>query len=347
MSTKAPLYNMAGQRVGEVDLPDDVFGILPNRSVMHQALVRQLANARQGTHATQVRSQVSRTGKKWYKQKGTGNARHGDKTANLFKGGAVAHGPQPRSYEKEMPRQMRRLALRSALSAKAAESEIVLIDQLAMDEPRTRDLRDLVDNVCGGASTLVVLAESNDTVERSARNLSHVRYLRAGYLNVRDLLGYDRLLLPMDALDAIIAHLGQEGVVVVAAPEEGMDDTPPKQPTAKAKPAAKKAGGEESAAVIDKPAAKVAAKPADKPADEGAKKPAAKSTSAAKKAAGAEPAGKPATQTDVKKPGVKKSAAEKPAAKKSVTEKPEAKKPEAKAKPAPKKAAGGKEGDDA
>lgn len=205
---QAPVYSMAGQAVRQMELPADVFGIQPNRAVMHQALVRQLANARRGTHATQTRSAVSRTGKKWYRQKGTGRARHGDRTANLFVGGAVAHGPQPRGYRQSMPRQMRRLALRSALSAKAAEDAIVLLEELAMDVPRTHVMRELVEQTCGQASALIVLAGPNEAVERSIRNLPRVRYLRAGYLNVRDLLGYERLVLPLDALDAIVGHLG-------------------------------------------------------------------------------------------------------------------------------------------
>jgi large subunit ribosomal protein L4 len=206
---QAPLYDMSGKLLRQVDLPDDVFGLEPNRAVMHQALVRQMANARHGTHNTQNRSDVSRTSAKWFRQKGTGRARHGAREAALFVGGGIAHGPHPRSYRQAMPRRMRRLALRSALSAKAADAGIVLLDQLAMDAPRTKSVRDLVDLVCDGASTLVLLAGPNDSVERSVRNLTNVRYLRAAYLNVRDLLGYDRLLVPLDALDAVVAHLSE------------------------------------------------------------------------------------------------------------------------------------------
>ena len=205
---KATVYDMSGASVRDMDLPDSVFGLEPNRAVMHQALVRQMANARQGTRATQTRSDVSRTTQKWFRQKGTGRARHGARTANLVVGGAVAHGPQPKDYRKGMPKRMRRLALRSALSAKAAADAIVLIDGLEMDAPKTREMRDLVDRVCDGESTLVLLADRDEAVERSIRNLPYVRYLRTGYLNVRDLLAYERLLMPVSALDAIIAHLG-------------------------------------------------------------------------------------------------------------------------------------------
>jgi large subunit ribosomal protein L4 len=202
------VYNLAGERLRQVELPEGVFGIDPHRGVMHQALVRQLANARRGTHKSQTRSEVNRTTKKWYRQKGTGRARHGSRSANIFVGGAKGHGPRPRKYTKSMPQKMRQLALRSALSAKAADGAIVLVDGLGMEAPKTRVMRQFVDQVCGGESTLFVLSDRNEPVERSVRNLPDARYLRAGYLNVRDLLGYERLVLPLTALDAIVAHLG-------------------------------------------------------------------------------------------------------------------------------------------
>lgn len=215
---QAPVFNMAGEQLRSVELPEDIFGIEPHRGVMHQALVRQLANARQGTHKVQTRSEVNRTGKKWFKQKGTGRARHGARTANLFVGGGVAHGPKLRSYRKNMPLKMRRLALRSALSAKAAEGAIILVDGLRLDAPKTQTFRRFIDQACNGASALVLLAAADTNIERSIRNLADVRYLRAGYLNVRDLLGYERLVLPLEALDAVVAHLGRGDA------EEGKDD---------------------------------------------------------------------------------------------------------------------------
>jgi len=209
---EAPVVDMSGKEVRRHALPESIFGIEPNRAVMHQALVRQLANGRAGTHKAQTRSEVKRTTKKWYRQKGTGRARHGSRSANLFVGGYKAHGPQSRSYAQRMPRAMRRLALRSALSARAAEEAIVLLDGWQLEAPRTKAVRDLVDVACAGASSLVLLAEADEAVERSIRNLPHVRYLRAGYLNVRDVLGFDRLIIPLDALEAITAHLAaQEG----------------------------------------------------------------------------------------------------------------------------------------
>ena len=125
------VFNMAGEEVGNVDLPESIFEARVNRGLMHQALVRQSANARLGTHKAKGRSEVNRTTAKMYRQKGTGNARHGSRRAPIFVGGGVAHGPKPRSYEKAMPRKMRRAALRSALTVKANSGDIVVLDSLS------------------------------------------------------------------------------------------------------------------------------------------------------------------------------------------------------------------------
>jgi len=202
------VHNMSGDQVGEFELPADVFEAPINAALMHQALVRQLANARQGTHKTQSRGEVSRTKAKWYRQKGTGRARHGSRNAPIFVGGGVAHGPKPRSYGKQMPRKMRRAALRSALSVKAAEAQILLLDELNMEQPKTRDFVTMLERLKVSDSALVLLPEKNETIEKSARNLSNVKTLRTHYLNVRDLLGYDTVLIPLDSLDIIQAILG-------------------------------------------------------------------------------------------------------------------------------------------
>jgi large subunit ribosomal protein L4 len=200
---QATVYDKQGKALREADLPEAIFGGEPNRALMHQALVRQLANARQGTHDTQTRAEVSRTTKKWFRQKGTGNARHGSRRAPIFVGGGVAHGPHPRSYAKQMPKRMRRAALRSALAAKAAAGEISLIDGLDLDAPRTRDMARLVDAIGAGSSALIVLPGRSEAVERSVRNLANAKYLHAGYLNIRDLLGYERLIMPLATLEAL------------------------------------------------------------------------------------------------------------------------------------------------
>ena len=200
--------NVAGETVGEADLRDDIFGIEPNGPVMHQALVRQLANRRLGTHKTKSRSEVVRTKSKWYRQKGTGRARHGSRNAPIFVGGGVAHGPRPRQYTKKMPRKMRRLALRSALSVKAAEEHIVVLDAIDFEAPKTRAMVDTLRNLNVEASAVILLPDRNENIERSASNLSDVTILRANYLNVRDLLKYDYVIMPTDALAVVEEILG-------------------------------------------------------------------------------------------------------------------------------------------
>lgn len=200
--------NIAGKTVGEVDLRDDIFGIEPNRAVMHQALVRQLANRRLGTHKTKTRGEVNRSKAKWYRQKGTGRARHGSRNAPIFVGGGIAHGPRPGSYVQNMPRKMRRLALRSALSVKAAEEHIVVVDSLDFEAPKTRMMLDALRNLNVDSSAVILVPERNENLERSASNLQAVKTLRAHYLNVRDLLKYDYLIMPTDALAVIEQILG-------------------------------------------------------------------------------------------------------------------------------------------
>lgn len=195
--------NIAGEKVGEVDLRDDIFGIEPNGAVMHQALVRQLANRRLGTHRTKSRSEVVRTKAKWYRQKGTGRARHGSRNAPIFVGGGVAHGPKTRRYAQKMPRKMRRLALRSALSVKAAEEHIIVLDAIDFESPKTRAIVDTLRRLNIDSSAVILLPERNENVERSANNLSDVKTLQAHYLNVRDLLQYDYVVMPTDALAVV------------------------------------------------------------------------------------------------------------------------------------------------
>ncbi len=205
---QAEVKNIAGEKVGEIELRDDIFGIEPNGPVMHQALVRQLANRRLGTHDTKTRGEVNRTKAKWYRQKGTGRARHGSRNAPIFVGGGIAHGPTPRSYTQNMPRKMRRLALRSALSAKAAQERIIVLDAIEFESPKTRMMVDTLNNLNVDSSVVILLPERNENVERSANNLPDVKTLHAHYLNVRDLLKYDYVILPAGALAVVEEILG-------------------------------------------------------------------------------------------------------------------------------------------
>lgn len=208
-----PVLDMAGRQVGEVELRDDVFAVPVNEPVMHQALMRQLANARLGTADTKTRSEVSGGGRKPWRQKGTGRARQGSTRAPHWKGGGVVFGPHPRSYAQKMPRKMRRLALRSALSAKAAAERVVVVDDLQMDAPKTKEMAATLSNLAVSGTALILLHEPRWAVEQSVSNLPDVKVLRTESLNVADLLKYDYLVMPMAALDVVHRHLGQ------AAPE--------------------------------------------------------------------------------------------------------------------------------
>lgn len=206
---KVSVLNMAGNEVDTVDLPGAIFEANINRDLMHQALVRQMANARRGTHKAKSRSEVNRTTAKWYRQKGTGRARHGSKRAPIFVGGGVAHGPKPRSYEKDMPRKMRRAALCSALSAKAGNGDIVVVDKLEMDAPKTKEMAGVLDRLTGTSSILLLIGDWDENVAKSARNLPEVTTLRANYLNIRDLLGHSKIVMPLSALEVIEGYLSQ------------------------------------------------------------------------------------------------------------------------------------------
>ncbi len=209
MAIRVPVKDMRGREVDTVELPSDIFEAPINVGLMHQAYVRQMANARLGTHKTKTRGEINRSKAKWYRQKGTGRARHGARTAPLFVGGGIAHGPQPRKYTKLMPKKMRRQALRSALSVKAAEGQIVLVDRLALERPKTREMADVLYRLAGDSSVLVLLAQANENVQRSVRNLDRAYFLRANYLNVRDLLKYDVVVIPLDALEVITGWLSK------------------------------------------------------------------------------------------------------------------------------------------
>lgn len=205
---KVPVWNIWGEKVDEIELRPDIFEAPINVPLMHQALVRQLANARLGTHKTKTRGEVNRTTRKWYRQKGTGRARHGSRNAPIFVGGGIAHGPQPRSYKQRMPRKMRRAALRSALSVKAGQQQIVVVDRLELPEPKTKEMIGVLQRLNVGENALILLPERNEVVEKSARNLPKVKTLHAGYLNVRDLLQYEKVLMPLGALQVIESILG-------------------------------------------------------------------------------------------------------------------------------------------
>ncbi len=208
---KVDLVNIEGKKLRQVELPAEVFEAPINVDLMHQAYVRQMANARLGTHKTKSRGEVSGGGRKPWRQKGTGRARQGTTRAPQWVGGGRVHAPRPRSYEKRMPRKMRQAALRSALSVKAAEQSIVVVDELVLVEPKTRLMAEALGKLVGDASVLLLLPAKDQEYEiamRTADNISDAKVLLANYLNIRDLLGFDKVVISLKTLEALKAHLG-------------------------------------------------------------------------------------------------------------------------------------------
>jgi large subunit ribosomal protein L4 len=203
------VFNMEGQKVSSVELPANIFEAPVHKDLMHQALVRQQANARLGTHDTKTRSEVSGGGRKPWKQKGTGRARQGSTRAPHWKGGGGVHTPHPHSYTLAMPRKMRRAALISALTVKAMDAGLVVVDELKLDEPKTRLMARAMNNLVGEASALVLIPDKADfeAVIRSSNNLPDTKVLVASYLNIHDILVFDKLVLPLATLDVLKANL--------------------------------------------------------------------------------------------------------------------------------------------
>lgn len=202
------VLNMEGEKVSKVELPAEIFEAPVNKDLMHQAFVRQMANARLGTHSTKGRKDVSGGGRKPWRQKGTGRARQGSTRAAQWVGGGKIHTPKPRDHSLEMPKKMRRAALRSALSVKAAGKEIVVLDLLQLPEIKTQLMVKTLDRLVGDASVLILLPEKDDEYQKvllSTRNLPDAKALMASYINIRDLLTFDRLILPLPALDLLVS----------------------------------------------------------------------------------------------------------------------------------------------
>jgi len=201
---------MKGEKVETVDLPAEIFETELNTDLIHQAFVQQMANARLGTHKTKTRSEVSGGGRKPWKQKGTGRARQGSTRAPQWAHGGKIHTPQPRKYTQHMPVKMRRAALRSALSAKAADAGVIIVDDLLIPEPKTKQMAKAMKALVGDSTVLVLAEEKTDvyeTIMRSSRNLRGVKLILASYLNIRDLLNYDKLVMPIQVLDMLKAQL--------------------------------------------------------------------------------------------------------------------------------------------
>lgn len=210
------VYNLKGEVVSQIEIGDDVFGVPFNEAVVHQALVRQLANRRQGTADTKTRGEVRGSTRKLFAQKHTGRARRGDKRSPLLRGGGVAFGPHPRSYRQAMPKKMRRLALRCVLSAKVSDGEVKVVDRLGLDEPKTKGILDILLSLGVGTSALIATAGTEANVVKSARNLLGVKTTPAPLLNVADLLSYRTLIVTVAAVRRMEELWGQKPTQEVA-----------------------------------------------------------------------------------------------------------------------------------
>jgi len=209
---KVDVLNMQGEKVKQVDLPAAIFEAKVNVDLMHQAYQRQMANARLGTHETKTRHEVAGGGAKPWKQKGTGRARQGSTIAAQWVGGGRIHTPHPRKYTQTMPKKMRLAALRSALTVKAAESGIVVVDEIKASE-KTKTMASALNVLVGEARALLLMPAkdaSYDDLTRVANNIPDAKVMLVNYLNIRDLLGFDKVVLPLKSLDALTAHLGKE-----------------------------------------------------------------------------------------------------------------------------------------
>ena len=197
---KVDVYDIAGKKVDTVDLKDEVFGIEPNEAVVHSVLVNYLANQRQGTQSTKTRAEVSRGGRKPWRQKGTGRARQGSIRAPQWIKGGIALGPKPRDYSYRINKKERQLAIKSLLSSKVLENNLVVVDKLDLKEIKTKNMVKTLENLKVEGKTLIILPEKNKNVQSSARNIEGVKTSLTNTINVYDLLKYNKLILTVDSV---------------------------------------------------------------------------------------------------------------------------------------------------
>ncbi|HHT50272.1 MAG TPA: 50S ribosomal protein L4 [Eubacteriaceae bacterium] len=196
---KVDLYNMGGQQVGEIELADEVFGVEVNVPVLHQVVKAQLANKRQGTQSAKTRGEVRGGGRKPWRQKGTGRARVGSIRSPLWTKGGVIFAPKPRSYRQIVPKKVRRLAMKSALSSKVLDQEIIVLDQLVMDTPKTKEMVNILNNIKAGKKALIVLPGKDEVIEKSTRNIPNMKTTLVNTLNVYDILNCENLILTKES----------------------------------------------------------------------------------------------------------------------------------------------------
>ena len=197
---KVDVYNMQGKKISDVELSEAVFGIEPNENIVHSALVNYLANQRQGTQSTKTRAEVSGGGRKPWRQKGTGRARQGSIRAPQWIKGGIALGPKPRSYKYRINKKEKQLAIRSLLSAKVLDNELTVVDKLEVEEAKTKVMAKALTDLKVEGKTLIILADRNDNVLRSSRNIEGVKTIELNTINVFDLLNCNKLVLPLDTV---------------------------------------------------------------------------------------------------------------------------------------------------
>jgi len=208
------VYNTTGSEVGQLELNESVFGVPMNEAVVHQAMVRQHANARVGTANTKTRSEVSGSTRKLYRQKHTGRARAGSLRSPLRRHGGVTFGPRPRSYRQAMPKKMRRLAIKCMLSAKVADGELKVIDKIEMSEPKTKEIKGILDALAIDRSALIALSSTDSNIAMSANNIKGINAIEARQLNVVDLLSHKNLIMTSEAVRTVEELWGKSQVAV-------------------------------------------------------------------------------------------------------------------------------------
>lgn len=197
---KIATYNVQGQQVGEMDLSDNVFAVKVNEAAMHQVVINHLANKRRGTSSTKSRGEVSGGGRKPWTQKGTGRARAGTIRSPLWKGGAITFGPKPRDYSYVLPKKLKRNAMKSALSSKVNLEKFYILEELNFEKPKTKDMVKVLEALKIDTKTLVIIAEKNDVVTKSIRNIENVKPINVQNINVYDLLNHDSVIITKDAV---------------------------------------------------------------------------------------------------------------------------------------------------
>lgn len=200
---KVSVLNIKGEQVGEIELAETVFGVEPHVHVLHSAVVMQQASERRGTHKTKGRSEVRGGGRKPWKQKGTGRARQGSIRAPQWKGGGVVFGPTPRSYAYKLPKKVRRLAIKSALSSKVIDQDLIVLDELVMNAPKTKEFVAILNNLSVDRKALVVAGEYEENLALSLRNIPGVKLVEASGINVLDVIVYDKLIMTKDAVSKV------------------------------------------------------------------------------------------------------------------------------------------------